>query len=407
MVDKFRFDSQKKSMTPDPAMQRPASEDKVVRKGVDDALTEAIEAGATDIYFEPMQDKLVIRMRKEGELSVLREIPESIRGNVTNRLKVLATMDFTKTHIPQGGFFKMASNEKSVELYAHLLPTLYGESIGINIQYKQSATMRLNQLGMAKKLLENYRKVLNHDTGLFLVTGPPGSGRRTTVYASILEVLNPGLFAMGYDPVVKYEIPDMVQGKLEEKSEFTFAEAVAAMFKLGPDIAYVGDIVNEAEAHATIHGSLAKRKVFGRMTANDSISAVQNFLDMGMQPFLVTAALVGVINQRLLPKLCPSCREAYPVDDILQKEIGYKLPQGTSFYRSKGCPACGNTGYKGVVGLYEIFIPNEEVRKMIVAKESPRVLRKAVQEGMSTLKQDGVRKAMAGYCTIEEVLNVL
>jgi len=135
---------------------------------------------------------------------------------------------------------------------------------------------------------------------------------------------------------------------------------------------------------------------------------LQNFIDMGIQPFLVIAALSAIINQRLVPRLCSACREPYPIDDVLQKELGYKLPPGSSFYRPKGCPKCNNSGYKGVIGLFELFLPTEEIRKMVVAKETSQALRRqALKEGMGTLKQDGVRKAMAGYCTLEEVLNVL
>jgi len=276
------------------------------------------------------------------------------------------------------------------------------------VQYKQSATMRLDQLGMSSATLAAYRKSLTRRSGLYLITGPPGSGKRTTVYASILDVLHPDMLVIGFDPVVKYEIPGMIQGKPEDRSEFTFADAIGALMKQEPDVAYIGDISNEQEARAIIQGAFAKRRVFARMTANDTVNAVMNLIDMGIQPFLVAACMAAALNQRLLRHLCASCREPYEANEAIQKELGLHLPQNARFYKPKGCPACDNTGFSGVVALFELFLPSEELNKIIVAKESGQVLRqRCVREGMGFLKMDGVLKALGGYCTLEDVLNAL
>ncbi len=188
----------------------------------------------------------------------------------------------------------------------------------------------------------------------------------------------------------------------------SFAEGIISLLKQEPDVAYIGDITNEAEARGTIQGAFAKRQVIARMTANDSINAIQNLIDMGVQPFLLTASLAAVLNQRLIRKLCPACREAYPVTDDLVKEIGLRLPTDGRFYRPVGCPACGQTGFVGSVAIFELYLPSEELNKMMVAKEPLTAVRQRAQrEGLTALKVDGVLKALAGFCTLEEVLNAL
>jgi type II secretory ATPase GspE/PulE/Tfp pilus assembly ATPase PilB-like protein len=406
MVDKMTFEPQKKQV--EDTVKRSAIDEKSVIQEVDKILNDALENGATEIHFEPDPEKYLIRARIGNLLNEVGTVPEKLKGNIANRLKVLGGMDITKSKIPQSGYFKVTKGEKKVELYVYLLPTIYGESITVKISYKVSATMHLNQLGMNPNILNEYIKALAKGAGLYLITGPPGSGKRTTVYASILEVYKSNTLAMGFDPIVKYEIPGMIQGKPDEKSEFTFAEAISSLMKQEPDIAYIGDITNEGEARATIQGAFAKRIVLARMTANDTINAIQNLVDMGVQPFLLAASLTAIINQRLIRKLCPACKEGYKVSDAIQRELGFKLPENAMFYRAKGCQQCGNTGFSGVVALFELYRPSEELNKMIVAKDSIQNIRnEAYKEGLVSLKKDGVAKTLMGLVTLEDVLNAL
>jgi type II secretory ATPase GspE/PulE/Tfp pilus assembly ATPase PilB-like protein len=408
MVEKVQFESARKAPELDQKQMRVGAEDKGVIQEVDQVVAEAVSQEATDLHFEPQQDGMTIRIRVKDSLRLAKEIPERMKTNVTNRLKVLSGMDITKTRIPQNGYFKMTVNEKKIELYTFVLPTLYGEAMVVKVQYKQSATLRLDQLGMGAPILAAYKKSLQRRSGLYLITGPPASGKRTTVYASILEVLGPEMLAIGFDPVVKYEIPGMIQGKPDDRSEFTFADAVGAVMKQEPDVAYIGDVANEQDARATIQGAFAKRRVFARMTANDTVNAIMNLIDMGIQPFLVAASLASVLNQRLLRRLCPACRVPYEADESLQKELGLRLPPNARFFKAKGCPACENKGFVGVVSIFELFMPSEELNKLIVAKESVQAIRqRTLQERQGTLKMDGVAKALGGHCTLEDVLNAL
>jgi type II secretory ATPase GspE/PulE/Tfp pilus assembly ATPase PilB-like protein len=407
MADKITFEPQKKTPEMDARLKSNVDERGVIQE-VDTIIADAIESGATEIHFEPGLEGYTIRRREGSFLKEVGKVEDKLKGNVANRLKVLGGMDITKNKIPQSGFFKSQKGEKKLELYVHLLPTLYGEVIIIKISYKQSATMRLSQLGINPSVLTEYSKALAKGSGLYLITGPPGSGKRTTVYASILEIYKPNLLTLAYDPVIKYEVPGMVQGKPEERSEFTFGEAISALMKQEPDIAYIGDITCENEARVTIQGAFAKRVVLARMTANDTVNAIQNLVDMGIQPFLLAASLTATINQRLIRKLCPACREAYPVDNAIQIELGYRLPENSRFFKAKGCPQCENTGYSGVVAIFELYRPSEELNKMVVAKESIHAVRaQAYKEGLISLKKDGISKALMGLATLEDVLNSL
>jgi len=408
MADRITFEPQKKPLETAGGMVKNAADEKNVIQEVDKIIAEAIETNATEVHFEPGPEGYVIRRRVGTTLTEVGKVEDKLKGNVANRLKVLGGMDITKNKIPQSGFFKSQKGEKKLELYVHLLPTILGEAIIIKISYKQSATMRLGQLGIIPPVLAEYIKALAKGSGLYLITGPPGSGKRTTAYASILEIYKPNLLAMGYDPVVKYEIPGMVQGKPDERSEFTFAEAIYSLMKQEPDIAYIGDIINENEARATIQGAFAKRVVLARMTANDTVNAIQNLVDMGIQPFLLAASLTAIINQRLVRRLCPTCREPYAATESIQRELGFRLPDNSRFFKAKGCPQCQNTGYQGVVALFELYKPSEELNKMIVAKETIQSVRtQAYKEGLFSLKRDGIQKALGGMASLEDVLNSL
>jgi type II secretory ATPase GspE/PulE/Tfp pilus assembly ATPase PilB-like protein len=407
-MDKIQFESAKKVVEAGATQLKSQADDKNIIMEVDEVMQEAVSEGANEIHFEPHADGLTIRTRFKGALKVAKEVPDRTKGNVINRIKVLSGMDITRSRIPQSGFFKLSMGERKIELYVYILPTLYGEAMIIKVQYKQSATMHLDQLGLTQNMLASYRKALSKGSGLYLITGPPGSGKRTTVYASILEVLKPHQLAMGFDPVIKYEVPGMVQGKPEEKSEFNFADAIGALMKQEPDVAYIGDITSMEEARAAIQGAFAKRVVLCRMTANDTINALQNIIDMGIQPFLVAASLAAILSQRLLRRLCPTCREPYSVTETLMKDLGFRLPEGSNFYKAKGCAACENRGYLGEVAIFEIFSPSEEFNKLVVAKAPVQALRQqAAKEGVNTLKVDGLQKAMAGLATLEDVLNSL
>ncbi len=336
--EKIRFVTSQKTKTGPP--KRPGADREVIQT-VETAISDALLASASEIHFNPGEEGLKVFVRGESGLKEVLTVEPELSSSVLNRIKVLASMDITRTHIPQNGYFTaIMADESRVDLMVFTFPTLYGEKAVVRSQVKKKVQTTLDQLAMAPKTLAQFRAGLQRESGLFLFVGPPGSGRRTTVYAAITEVAKPGHLVMGWDQVIKYEIPGMVQGKPDERITFSNGVAISGLMGQNPDVAYIGGILEPEEAKAVIQGAFAKRRVFARMTANDTMSALQNLVDMGLQPFLIMAAFKGCLAQRLIRRLCKECREPYTPDANMQTELGVRLPQGTSFYRAEGCPAC-------------------------------------------------------------------
>ncbi len=378
-------------------------DDKGYSKKVDDTILVAIKKEATDIHFEPLQQCLKIRIRVNGKMENLDEIPINAIHNVINRIKVLSSMDITKSKIPQEGYFKYTA-EKPIEIYSYLFPSIYGERIVLKLQYKRGISLNLHELGMQNTMLENLKKALSRPNGLVLVVGPPGNGKTTTLYAILNHLNLPDKNLMSFENAIKYTLNNLTQGKPDERTDYTFLDGVKAMMEQDPDVALVGDIQSLDVARIVIHSAFYKRIVIARLSANDSINAISYLIDMGIQPFLVTASLNAILAQRLLRKLCDHCKEAYEPSPALLKEIGYKIRPDIQFYKANGCEKCSNTGYSGLTGIFELFTPNETLNEMIIAKESRKnIIEEAITSGFIPIKKDGIIKAASGITTVEEV----
>lgn len=381
-------------------------DDKGVVEKVDNVIERALREGATDIHIEPGPGETRVRIRKGGVMEVLDPLPSSIHGKVANRFKILGGMDITKSRIAQSGFFKVMLDGQRAECSSFIFPSVLGEKVTVSIQYRRGFEASLEHLGFFPEVLKGFKDALAKPHGLVLVVGPPGSGRTTTAYAS-LKLLNTTQKAIAaFEPVTKYELPGVVQGKPSFQGDFTFRDGVKAMMDSAPDVCFVGEVNDSDVARLMIQGAFSKRIVIARMAAHDAANALVTLMDMGVQPFLLTAAVNAVLGQRLVRRVCQGCKEAYQPPEPVIAEIGYKMTPDIRFYRGVGCAACGGTGYRDHIGLFELLVPNEEINEMIVGRKSPGELREAAaRTGMTPLKRDGVNKVVYGYTSIEEVLN--
>jgi len=405
---KVQFEVGRQDEAAEEARRPGAADDKGIVEQVDDLILQAIRKEATDIHIEPTHDGLRVRARVEGRLVQIAAIAMELHPKVINRVKILSSMDITRSRIPQRGYFKVIIEERRVELYVYCFPSVLGEKVVLQVHYRKGVQLGLEHLGLFPTMLKPFREAVRQIHGLILVVGPPGNGKTTTSYAVLKEKHAEDKLVMSFEHVLKYELPGMVQGRPDEIAEFTFPDGIRAMMDQEPDMALVGE-VNESEvARSIIQGAFAARMVVARMTGNDSISAVQTLVDMGVQPFLVTASLNAVLAQRTVRKICDKCREPYEPPPAVIEELGYRLPDGTKFFHGKGCQACRGTGYRGVLGIFELFVPNEETNELIVARAPQNQVREAaLTAGMTPLKKDGIQKAVKGYTPIEEVLSVL
>ena len=385
--------------------QQMAAQDMSVTKKLDEIVAKALGMAASEIHIEAFADRTRVRVRTKGKLQEIDSLESKVHSNLVNRVKVLAGMDITKHGIAQKGYFKVDMEERQVELVAIIMPTPMGEKCMIKIHMRQSLALKLDQLGMYPKVLEPFKKILNRPNGLLLIAGPPGSGRTTTCYACLQELNSPEKNVASFETSLRYELPGVIQGKPEERYDFSFNDGLRATIDLEPDVMYVGAMNDADAARMSLAAAFGKRIVIARLNASNGATAMLSLLDMGLPGFLVAQGVLGVLTQRLVRRLCEKCREAYRPSEMIIQELGIKTNQQLTFYRAKGCDACDNTGYIGQLGLFELFIPSDKVREKIIARAPASDINMAAAEtGLVPLRMDGVRKVAQGLTSLEEVM---
>lgn len=386
-----------------------AAEDSgAAKKEVEEIIAQCIAQGAKEVHLDPLADKLAVRMRVKEGLAVVKELDDKLKQMAVNYVKVRSNMDITKNKVPQSGYYKHQAGDKAVEVYTAVFPSLYGEKLVVKFQYRQEVQFKIEQLGFGAKSLPLFKKAVERPNGLILVSGPPGSGKRTTVYTCLSHLNAPQKLLLSIESLIKYEIPGMVQVKHDEKSEYKLADGVRGMMEQEPDVCFIGEMQDPDVARLAVQGGFARRVVFARMSANNAITAVQSLIDMGVPPFLVTGAVIGSLNQRLVKKLCQACKQAYEPPPALIAELGIRFAPGTQLYKAVGCAQCENKGTKGYMSLFELYIPNEELSEMFMSRAPVKeISRKAAEINLIPLKYDGAQKAAAGFVAIEDVLNAI
>ncbi len=374
---------------------------------VDVVLQEAVKAKASDIHFEPFEDQFRIRYRIDGALYEMAPPPKSLANAVTARIKVMAGLNIAEKRIPQDGRIKTTVGGRPIDLRVSTLPTQFGESVVLRILDKGVVNLDLENLSMEPEIMNGIRELVNRPNGIFIVTGPTGSGKTTTLYSALREVNTVDVKILTAEDPVEYEIEGIMQVQINHQVGLTFASALRSFLRQDPDTIMVGEIRDLETGQIAVQASLTGHVVLSTLHTNDAPGAVTRLVDMGLEPFLISASLEGVLGQRLLRRICRHCRTAYEPDhaviSMLQAdpiEIAEK-----QFFYGKGCSECNRTGYKGRQGLFELMVINDPVRELITKKAPTLVLKqKAIENGMRTLRDDGLRCIFDGLTTIEEVL---
>lgn len=388
-------------------LQKMAGETAVVQM-VNLMFAQAVRDGASDIHIEPYERDLKVRYRIDGLLNEMMRPPKRMHAALISRLKILGEMNIAERRLPQDGRIKLTIGGRSIDVRVSIVPTVYGERAVMRILDKTTAMLSLEDLGMQKDVLEKHRKLISIPYGIILVTGPTGSGKSTTLYASLQEIYSPHTNILTIEDPVEYQVPGIGQVQVRPHIGLTFASGLRSFLRQDPDVIMVGEIRDHETAEIAIHASLTGHLVFSTLHTNDAPSAVTRLLDMGIEPYLAASSVSGVLAQRLVRRNCPNCSEPTEFNPDALKAIGIQPGEVGNFRAGKGCDKCQGTGFKGRQGVYELLLVDEVVRSMTVERSSANLIREhAVKnQGMRTLLGDGKVCVLQGKTTPDEVLRV-
>lgn len=373
-------------------------------EAVEEIIRKAVELKATDIHIEIEEEGVKLRYRINGLLYEFPPPPLELYPAIVSHIKVLSSLDIAEKRIPQDGYFKLKLSDIDVDLRISTFPTIFGEMVAMRVLNKKNIISGLEQLGFLPQTLHSWRTLLEEPYGLLLVTGPTGSGKTTTLYSSITELDCIHKKVITVEDPVEYHIPNVNQTQINPKAGLTFATALRSILRQDPDIVMIGEIRDRETAEIALRAAQTGQLVFSTLHTNTAPAAPVRLIDMGIEPYLISSSLIGVLNQRLVRSICPNCKERYkPLKEELQ-ELG--IYTDTEFlYRGKGCHICNGTGYSGRTGLFELMVMNEELRREIMINpEVSRITHLARKSGMKTLREDGIIKVLDGITTISEVI---
>jgi type IV pilus assembly protein PilB len=376
-------------------------------KYVNTVLAQAIQARASDIHFEPFEHEFKIRYRVDGALYEMSPPPRSLASAVTSRIKVMSSLNIAERRIPQDGRIQTTMAGRQVDLRVSTLPTQFGESVVLRVLDRTTVRLDLNAIGMPPAIYDYICRVIQKPNGIFIVTGPTGSGKTTTLYACLNRINTEDSKLLTAEEPVEYEIEGIQQVPIQEGIGLTFARALRAFLRQDPDRIMVGETRDLETAQIAIQASLTGHLVFTTLHTNDAPGAIARLIDMGVEPFLIASSLEGVLAQRLVRKICSNCRTPYEPSEALLRQIGLSPHDigDKNFFYGTGCDQCNQTGYRGRKGIYELLDITEPIRDLITQRAPSVVIRqKAIELGMNTLRADGLRSIFEGETTIEEVL---
>jgi type IV pilus assembly protein PilB len=386
-----------------------AVEEAPVVKLVNLILTEAINKGASDIHLEPYEKTFRVRYRIDGVLYDVMKPPPKLKAALSSRIKIMSQLDIAERRLPQDGRIKLKIKGREVDLRVSTLPTLFGEKIVMRILDKSSLVLDLTKLGFEEKALKDFNEAIHAPYGMVLVTGPTGSGKTTTLYSALNTINTVGVNIMTAEDPVEYNLMGINQVQVKEEIGLTFASALRSFLRQDPDIVMVGEIRDFETAEIAVKAALTGHLVLSTLHTNDAPSTISRLLNMGIEPFLVSASVILILAQRLCRRICKNCKEEEKISKAALINIGFteEEVETVKCYRGKGCSACNDTGYKGRIALYEVMPVKEEIKELILEGASANEIRKtAIRLGMNTLRRSGLNKIKEGITTVEEVLRV-
>lgn len=387
-------------------LEKIATESSIVQL-VNMLITRAVNDAASDIHIEPDEDTLRVRVRIDGVLHEAAVFPLKLHPAVISRVKVLGELDIAEKRLPQDGRFITKVGSRDVDIRVSTLPTIFGEKAVMRLLDKSAVVLDMEHLTPLPDTLEVLKKVIHRPFGMLILTGPTGSGKTTTAYTllSLLNTIDKNVVTVE-DPV-EYHLKRINQVQVNPKAGVTFASALRHILRQDPDIVMIGEIRDKETAEIAIHAALTGHFVLSTLHTNDATGTVTRLLDMGIEPYLVSSAVTAIVAQRLVRRICDNCKVRYDAPAKMLEELGVRFPEGATphFFKGAGCPACKGNGLKGRIGIYEVLLLDDEVRSLILAKaDASKILESARKRGFKPLRVQGVRAALAGHTTIEEVL---
>jgi len=374
-------------------------------KLVDSLITRAIQEGATDVHVEPEERLIRNRFRVDGILRQGPDIPKELQGAVTARIKVMSSLDIAENRLPQDGRIDFQFGGRQIDIRVSTFPTIRGENLVLRILDRGKLVLGLEQLGYSPDHLTLFKRVLQSPNGIILVSGPTGSGKTTTLYSALSYLNSEERNIITIEDPVEYEIPGIRQSQINVKAGLTFATGLRHILRQDPDVIMVGEMRDEETVDVAVRSALTGHLVFSTLHTNDAAGAIPRLTDMGAAPFLLASALVMIVGQRLVRSICVGCKEEAEADPVLLRRLGLEAKDDQlKFYRGKGCDKCGMTGYRGRIGIFELLRVTPEMTPLILERADSGSLQRAARaQGMRTMLEDGIRKALRGTTTLEEV----
>jgi type IV pilus assembly protein PilB len=391
---------------------RDATDSAPIIKLVNSVIAQAVDDSASDIHFEPQAKELMVRFRIDGVLHEIMSVPRRMQSGVLSRLKIMAELDIAERRVPQDGRIGLMVGGKPIDMRVATLPTVYGEKVVMRLLDKSNVMLKMSDLGFSEKALRRFEHAFRKPYGAILVTGPTGSGKSTTLYAALNVLNDPAKNIITVEDPVEYRLTGINQVQVNQKAGLTFAAGLRSILRCDPDIVMIGEIRDKETALIAVESALTGHLVLSTLHTNDAPGALARITEMGIEPFLTASAVDLVLAQRLARRLCQYCKEPYiATREMLQKNDfppeALEAPEVT-LYHPKGCARCNNTGYKGRVGLYEVMVVSEAVRRLTVERKSAdEISRVAQAEGMKGLRDDGIEKVLKGLTSVEEIARVI